>query len=84
MAQAVVKARRPGRTVLLVAGAAHVDRRQGVPQHLPVDVAVRSLRLVAAPAADDAAVASTDRYDVTWHTPPLPAKDYCADVRPSR
>lgn len=84
MAQAVVKARRPGRTVLLIAGAAHVDRQQGVPQHLPVDVAVRSLRLVAAPAGDDAAVASTDRHDVTWRTPPMPAKDYCAGVRPPR
>jgi uncharacterized iron-regulated protein len=81
MAQAVAKARRPGRTVLLIAGAAHVDRRQGVPQHLPVDVTVRSLRLLAAAPGDEGAAASTDRHDATWRTPPLPAKDYCAGVR---
>jgi uncharacterized iron-regulated protein len=81
MAQVVAKARRPGRTVLLIAGAAHVDRRQGVPQHLPVDVTVRSLRLLAADAGDEGATASTDRHDVTWRTAPLPAKDYCAGVR---
>lgn len=80
MAQVAAQARRPGRTVLLIAGAAHVDRRQGVPQHLPVDVTVRSLRLLAA-AADEGVVEPTDRHDVTWRTAPLPPKDYCAGIR---
>jgi uncharacterized iron-regulated protein len=83
MAQAVVKARRPGRTVLLVTGAAHADRQQGVPQHLPVDVTVRSLRLLAASDANGD-VLSTTRYDATWRTPPRPEKDFCAELRPSR
>ena len=83
MAQAVVKARRPGRTVLLVTGAAHADRQQGVPQHLPVDVTVRSLRLLAASEANGD-VLSTTRYDATWRTPPRPEKDFCAELRPSR
>ena len=83
MAQAVVKARRPGRTVLLVTGAAHADRQQGVPQHLPVDVTVRSPRLLAASDANGD-VLSTTRYDATWRTPPRPEKDFCAELRPSR
>ena len=81
MAQVAFKARRPGRTVLLIAGAAHVDRRQGVPQHLPSDASVRSLRLLATADADDV-IESPVRHDATWRTPPLPAKDYCAGVRP--
>jgi uncharacterized iron-regulated protein len=76
MAQAVVKAREPGRTVLLIAGSAHADRQLGVPQHLPSDLKVRSVRLLAADVADEARGA----YDATWRTPPLPARDYCAGV----
>lgn len=79
MAQAVIKARQPGRTVLLVAGAGHVLRPLGVPQHLPSDFKVASVRLLAAATADDDDGARD--YDATWRTPPLPAKDYCAGVK---
>ncbi|SEK14228.1 MULTISPECIES: ChaN family lipoprotein [unclassified Variovorax] len=78
MAQAIVKARRPGQTVLLIAGAGHVIRTLGVPQHLPDEVKVASVRLMAAPATT-ATVAGD--FDKTWFTPPLPEKDYCAEFK---
>lgn len=78
MAQAVIKARQPGRTVLLIAGAGHVLRPLGVPQHLPSDLKVASVRLLASAAADDDGARG---YDATWRSPPLPAKDYCAGVK---
>jgi len=83
MAQAVVKARQPGKTVLLIAGAGHVLRPLGVPQHLPSDLKVASVRLLAAaPGTDDKdAKNNAADYDGTWRTPPLPEKDYCAGVK---
>lgn len=78
MAQAIVKARVPGKTVLLVSGAGHADKRLGVPQHLPTDVTVKAVRMQAGPA--DAADGS---FDAVWLTPALPEKDYCADLRRS-
>ncbi|HEX7864595.1 MAG TPA: ChaN family lipoprotein [Variovorax sp.] len=79
MAQAIVKARKPGQTVLLIAGAGHVVRALGVPQHLPDDVKVATVRLMAAPAS--AAGSEPGDYDRTWRTPPLPEKDYCAEFK---
>lgn len=78
MAQTVVKARQPGKTVLLIAGAGHVVRTLGVPQHLPDDVKAVSVRMLAAPSL--ANVVAGD-FDSTWQTPPLPEKDYCAEFR---
>jgi uncharacterized iron-regulated protein len=80
MAQAVVKALQPGKTVLLIAGAAHVLRPLGVPQHLPNDLKVASVRLLAA-APDGRVMDAAGDYDRTWQTSPLPAKDYCAGVK---
>ncbi|MDN6884792.1 ChaN family lipoprotein [Variovorax sp. CAN2819] len=79
MAQAIVKAKRPGQTVLLIAGAGHVVRALGVPQHLPDDVKIAAVRLMAAPAS--AAGPETGDYDRIWRTPPLPDKDYCAEFK---
>ncbi len=82
MAQAVVKARQPGKTVLLIAGAGHVLRPLGVPQHLPSDMKLASVQLLATAAATPAG--PTSDYDSVWPTPPLPPQDYCAGVkRPS-
>jgi uncharacterized iron-regulated protein len=77
MAQTIVKARQPGKTVLLIAGAGHAVRALGVPQHLPDDVKVASVRLLASSTTDVVA----GEYDSTWQTPPLPEKDYCAELR---
>lgn len=78
MAQAIVKARVPGKTVLLLSGAGHTTKALGVPQHLPSDVMVKAVQLRAGPPRDDAAA-----FDSVWQTPALPEKDYCASLRRS-
>ncbi len=45
MAQTLAEASRPGKTVVLVAGAGHVDPDLGVPHYLPPGVRVRQLVL---------------------------------------
>ena len=77
MAQAVEQARAPGKTVLLIAGAGHVQRALGVPQHLPAGLTVKSVLLKAGESGPDAA-----GFDAVWQTPELPARDYCATLRP--
>jgi uncharacterized iron-regulated protein len=79
MAQAIVKARQPGKTVLLVSGAGHATKVLGVPQHLPTDVSVKSVRLQAGESPDEEQ--DKEAYDAVWRTAPLPPKDYCADMR---
>jgi uncharacterized iron-regulated protein len=80
MAQAIVKARQPGKTVLLISGAGHATKVLGVPQHLPTDVSVKTVRLQAgdSPKADED---NKGAYDAVWRTPALPPKDYCAGMR---
>lgn len=82
MAQTLIQAKSPGKVVVLVSGAGHSPRVVGVPQHLPTDMEVRVVRLVAgdAPAADKGPAV----YDATWLTPALPPKDYCAEFKASR
>lgn len=75
MAQAIVKARQPGKTVLLISGAGHATKALGVPQHLPTDVSVKAVALQAGSGPDRAG------YDAIWRTPTLPEKDYCAALR---
>ncbi len=75
MAQTIVKARQPGKTVLLISGAGHATKALGVPQHLPTDVSFKSVELQAGSAAARAG------YDAVWRTPALPEKDYCASLR---
>lgn len=53
MAQTVAGAARPGQTVLLVAGAGHVDTALGVPQHLPPTLKSRSLEWPKQPPKKD-------------------------------
>ena len=45
MAQAISAAAAPGKTVVLIAGAGHVEPELGVPRHLPQGLAARSLLL---------------------------------------
>jgi len=79
MAQAIVKARVPGKTVLLMSGAGHADKTLGVPQHLPTDISVKVVQMQAG-----APRAAADVFDVAWQTPALPEKDYCAELRKER
>ena len=66
--------------VLLLAGSGHADRELGVPQHLPAQVKVVSIRLLADKPAH---AAKTQPFDAVWPTPALPPKDYCAEFRAS-
>ena len=75
MAQVLQKARQPGKTVLLIAGAGHATKALGVAQHLPTDLRVKSVELVAGERA------AAPGFDAAWRTPALPARDYCAQVR---
>lgn len=79
MADTAAASVRPGKTVLVLAGSGHVDRTLGIPQHLPATLAVKAVRLLA---ADTVSVdASNSAFDAWWLTPPLPPKDYCAELR---
>jgi uncharacterized iron-regulated protein len=88
MAGTVTGARQPGRVVLLVAGNGHVQRSLGVPMHLPPDVKSKVVTALAMPTPG-AAVSETDDdlnlsdADLIWLTPPVPPRDYCAEVRSS-
>jgi uncharacterized iron-regulated protein len=53
MAQAVMDALAPGRTVVLIAGGGHVDPALGVPRHLPAGLRVQPEQLPAQPPARD-------------------------------
>ncbi|WP_354374879.1 ChaN family lipoprotein [Variovorax paradoxus] len=81
MAQAIVKARQPGKTVLLISGAGHATKVLGVPQHLPTDVSVKTVRLQAGGDSPEADEDNKGAYDAVWRTPALPPKDYCAGMR---
>ena len=88
MADTVRAARQPGRTVLLVAGNGHVHRALGVPLHLPPDLTTKVLSAQSgqAQAAIDSEVTDTlpthtSGADLLWPTPPVPPRDYCAELR---
>ncbi len=53
MARAVAEAAVPGKTVVLLAGARHVDETLGVPLHLPAGLRARSERLPEQPPKKD-------------------------------
>lgn len=53
MARALSAAVTPGKTVVLLAGAAHVDTALGVPRHLDASLRVRAAPLPARPAQKD-------------------------------
>ena len=79
MAQTILKARVRGKTVLLVSGAGHSAKALGVPQHLPSDLAVKTVQLQAGAAASPAR--EPGAFDAVWQTPALPEKDYCESLR---
>lgn len=79
MAQTVTRAAVPGRTVLLLAGAGHVDRSLGVPQHLPAGFKGTSIGMLAESAAE-----AMEKFDAVWPAKPAPEKDYCAEFKASR
>jgi uncharacterized iron-regulated protein len=86
MAATVAGARQPGRTVLLVAGKAHVHRTLGVPVHLPPEMRSKVVVALAESAPDVTSSEAADEQvkagaDLIWLTPPLPPHDYCAEFK---
>ncbi|WP_295953009.1 ChaN family lipoprotein [Rhodoferax sp.] len=79
MAQTLQAAAVPGKTVLLLAGAGHVDGSLGIPQYLPENFKPKTVLLQIAPTQE--APKSIVNFDSTWVTPSIPATDYCADLQ---
>ncbi len=77
LAQTAVAAQRPGRVVLVVAGAAHTKRSLGIPVHLPEDL--RTKVVIAHTGIAEEAMKS--EADLLWQTPDLPPDDACAPLR---
>jgi len=82
IAQTLLKAARPGKTVLLLAGGGHVNRHLGVPLHLPPDFMAKSVLMTVEPAS--AAIKNRAEFDQFWFARPAPAVDYCADFSAQR
>lgn len=61
-----------GRTAVLLSGTGHADLELGVPQHLPTQLTIRSVAMVA--EGDSAA----GRFDALWATPAAHTGDPCA------
>lgn len=78
MAGAIQQSALPGKTVVLLAGNGHVDRKLGVPQHLRADLKAKSIRLRAGESTD---TEKADSFDSVWTTPALPDTDYCAELK---
>lgn len=80
MAHTITGALRPGKIVVLLAGAGHVDRQLGVPRHLAQGITVQSLQLRAQTPPD--APDHPAHFDQVWPTAPVDSKDYCAAFQP--
>ncbi len=84
LAQVASSAIKPGQTVLMVAGNEHVRRDLGVPRHLPPNLAIWVLQARSespTAATSEAAGTPSTVADRIWMTPPIPARDYCAELR---
>ena len=78
MANTLSQAAFPGKVVVLLTGSVHADRLLGVPQHLPADLKIKSVRLLATNAHGDEPTAA---FDSIWPTPAVPDIDYCAGLK---
>ena len=78
MAETLREVALPGKVVVLLAGSGHADRQLGVPQHLPVSLTVKAVRLRAGEAVP---ADKPEAFDAVWATTALPEKDYCADLK---
>jgi len=77
MAETLIKAARPGKTVVLLAGSGHVERALGIPQHLPPGFKVKTIILRAEQASP--ATEAIAQEDQVWTAQPAPLVDYCAN-----
>jgi uncharacterized iron-regulated protein len=79
MAQTVSRLIQRDKTVVLLAGAEHVKKDRGVPLMMSADASaqVQVVWMTAGPLlSKDSTVA-----DLVWQTPPVPFKDYCAELK---
>ncbi len=74
MASTVLQSLQAGRTVVLVAGAAHVDQDLGVPRHLPAELRVRAIRWPQGPPARDYCAGLREQMQAPRGTPAAPAQ----------
>lgn len=76
MASALAALAQPGRVTMLVAGANHVDKTRGVPQHLRALAPGLSLHALGLAAGTPEAAAAAG-FDEIWVTPALERRDPC-------
>ena len=79
MAQTVQAQAKAAKTVLLLAGTAHVDRTAGIPAHWRGSFRAISVRLLPSGSAQSGG----EGFDQVWRTAPVAPKDYCAEFRRS-
>ena len=75
MATTLSQAVLPGKTVVLLSGNGHADRKLGVPQHLRADLKAKAIQLRAGDAS------TSESADAVWSTPALPEIDHCDSLR---
>ena len=78
MAQTAERWLRPGKTVLLVAGAEHVKRDRGIPLFWSATLAQQAH--VVWMRAGKPHTEAKDLADATWATPATPERDHCAEM----
>jgi uncharacterized iron-regulated protein len=81
MAQIASTWMRSGKSVLLLAGAEHVKKDRGIP--LLLDAKSKGKVTVVWMQAAVAVKKDPALADLDWQTPPVPFKDYCADMKKS-
>jgi uncharacterized iron-regulated protein len=81
MAQTASTWVRSGKSVLLLAGAEHVKKDRGIP--LLLDAKSKGKVTVVWMQAAVAVKKDPALADLDWQTPPVPFKDYCADMKKS-
>ena len=77
MANTLSQAVLPGKTVVMLSGSGHADRKLGIPQHLATGISIKAVRMLAGRVDAE----NVEAFDNIWTTPALPEKDYCADFK---
>jgi uncharacterized iron-regulated protein len=82
MATAISQAHQPQhRTVIMLCGLQHADKRHGIPAHLPSTLRCHSVRLSADVDAESEVFRASGAYDTVWPTKPIAPKDDCSALK---
>lgn len=79
--QSALRQAGPQQLVLMLSGSVHADKRLGVVAHLPPELPVRSVRLVAGGQGVVGQGVGAGQFDAHWPTAPAPSTDHCAALR---